>query len=647
MPFFKKFYRSIALATLFPLSTLAQTTEPLSSPTSAAKKHGVFQFESLQQLTAKARTLDKVGMRLTDLEVHQEGSQLSFSGVFQPGTGKYTITEHSSWSAFESQWQSLSSQSYRLLDVERVWHNGQLKHYAVYGEGNGAYSMYAQTWNSFISMWQSNSNNGLRLVDVDVVKVNGQNHYLGTYLPGNDAYIFYSTDSQQVFFDKYDEFRQSGMTLVDVNMLYNSNQSQRYTGVWRSGSNQGELFLHTSWEDFQEEWVNQSEQGAELLDFDISKGDSNNTFQYYISSYVPSRSAMPTDLDLTAMADYLETTYDGNVNGMAYAITQNGQLAVSGATGWAQRAPDPYIEMSPTARLSVASVTKMLTAPLVYNLLDANGLTLNSPIHPWLPSGWARGDGFSSSSADPITFGDLLKHESGLAQFHNGLSGSEADQWNTSWEGLQYVVQRGTSTSRYRSYQNMNYALTRVLIPSLWANVGGPLGPVTKTNASDRYLQFMDFLVTGNLGIDDVSCWPQSGYLEALMYNNENDTGLSGWSFQPQTSDNCGGYGKLHLSALELAEYWTAVRFNDDIMTDADRQTMRTQRAGIWSTYSTEDGTAYSHDGLWIWNNRESKTCLMELPNNVVASIVINSHDPGSTGFICTTLRNAYNAAAN
>ena len=647
MPILKKIFGCVALAVLLPLSSVAQNAEPLFSATAAAKKHGVFRFESFQQLTTKAKTLDKLGMRLTDLEIHSGGSQLHFSGVFQPGAGKYLITEHSNWTTFENQWQSLSAQNYRLLDVERIWQNGQLRHYAVYGEGSGAYSMYAHSWSAFINVWQNNSNNGLRLVDVDVVKVNGQNHFLGAYLPGNDAYIFYSTDSQQEFFNKYYEFRQSGMSLVDVNMLYNNNQSQRYTGVWRSGSTQGELFLHTNWQDFQQEWVNQSEQGAELLDFDVSQGDSSNSFQYYISSYVPSRSAMPANLDLTAMADFLENTYNGAVNGMAYAITQHGQLAAAGATGWAQRFPDPFIAMTPTARLSIASVTKMLTAPLLYNLLDANGLTLNSPIHPWLPSSWVRGEGFASNSADPITFGDLLEHESGLNQFRNGLSGPQADQWNTSWEGMQYVVQSGTSTSRFRSYQNMNYALMRLLIPSLWSNVGGPLGAVTKANASERYLQFMDYLVTGDLGINDVSCWPQSGYLEALMYNNESDTGLSGWSFQPQTADNCGGYGKLHLSALELAEYWTAVRFNDDIMTDADRQTMRTQRAGIWSIFSTEDGSAYSHDGLWIWNNRESKTCLMELPNNVVASIVINSHDPASTGFICTTLRNAYNHAAN
>ena len=89
MPILKKIFGCIALVVLLPLSSVAQNAEPLFSATAAAKKHGVFRFESFQQLTTKAKTLDKLGMRLTDFEIHSEGSQLHFSGVFQPGARKY------------------------------------------------------------------------------------------------------------------------------------------------------------------------------------------------------------------------------------------------------------------------------------------------------------------------------------------------------------------------------------------------------------------------------------------------------------------------------------------------------------------------------------------------------------------------------
>jgi hypothetical protein len=70
---------------------------------------------------------------------------------------------------------------------------------------------------------------------------------------------------------------------------------------------------------------------------------------------------------------------------------------------------------------------------------------------------------------------------------------------------------------------------------------------------------------------------------------------------------------------------------------------MRSERAGWDGTAAVEDGTAYYHGGTWNkGGGRKTRTCMMELPHGVNASIVVNSLPPVDK---CSVLRQAFNAA--
>jgi hypothetical protein len=142
-------------------------------------------------------------------------------------------------------------------------------------------------------------------------------------------------------------------------------------------------------------------------------------------------------------------------------------------------------------------------------------------------------------------------------------------------------------------------------------------------------------------GIESIACWPQAGYPEAKSYNFADPT-LAG-SSNSSSLDGCGGHANLHFSAQELTRYAAAFRYNDVIMSPADRTTMRNELAGWNGANGVDGGTAYSHGGSWNkTGDRHTRTCMMELPNGVNASIVINSLPPEDK---CTVLREAYDAA--
>ena len=72
---------------------------------------------------------------------------------------------------------------------------------------------------------------------------------------------------------------------------------------------------------------------------------------------------------------------------------------------------------------------------------------------------------------------------------------------------------------------------------------------------------------------------------------------------------------------------------------------MRNERAGWDGSTGVDGGTAYWHGGSWNkTGGRRTRTCMMELPHGVNASIIVNSLPPVDK---CTVLRNAYNAAVS
>ncbi len=91
----------------------------------------------------------------------------------------------------------------------------------------------------------------------------------------------------------------------------------------------------------------------------------------------------PTRINLTAgaygpLADFskaIESRLDGNVVGYAYALSEYGRFASSGAGGWAQKPEDGCRPMTADTRLLIASVSKNISAVAVQKLLDANGLS--------------------------------------------------------------------------------------------------------------------------------------------------------------------------------------------------------------------------------------------------------------------------------
>lgn len=344
------------------------------------------------------------------------------------------------------------------------------------------------------------------------------------------------------------------------------------------------------------------------------------------------------------LATFIEDAFEKNAVGMAYAVSEDGRLAASGGMGWARKPGDGNVPMGPTVRMDVASVTKTVSAVATLQLLEQLGLSVDSPISPWLPGDWVQGAGFAGASG--VTFRQLLNHTSGLNQMFNALVGDDTLKWGNDWDGLQFIVSNGTTPGSPAQYKNANFALLRVIIPALWKATGTDPGiaAITETSAGFWYVTYLYQRIFKPIGVKTVVCHPQNIYPEALAYN-VNDGTVPGRQYSELIQD-CGGHGWLHLSAIDLANFMANIRYNDAILSPANRLLMDSSELG-WSSASNQGGNLgkYFHGGLRLGGSgREAHTCIMKYPNNLEATLLVNSSH-NAPDSVCGTLSKAYDAA--
>lgn len=340
--------------------------------------------------------------------------------------------------------------------------------------------------------------------------------------------------------------------------------------------------------------------------------------------------------DEDLFAQNIRNVLNGNTAGYAFAISKGGQLAVQDGDGKLRKAGEGNIDQSPTLRQNIASISKMITAVAVLQLMDELNLDIDDKIAPYLPDSWTLG-----ANVDDLTFEHLLRHRT-------GFTSSNSDFWNTlSWNGLSTMVAGGANPGAPFNYLNANFALFRFIIPAMWKETGSPYGIYTEngTAAAFWYIFYLQENVFGPIGVDMAQCVDPTSSTEALYYDaaaNLNGVPGGDWNMI------CGSGGWV-LSANDLVNFMTNFLYNDQILSPQMRDLMMDNQLGVYRTAGAR-GDYYSHSGVIGWTGGQGMVmCLMRFSIAVEAAVLVNSPVNGVPGnqFCNTVLRDTFDAAWN
>ncbi len=256
--------------------------------------------------------------------------------------------------------------------------------------------------------------------------------------------------------------------------------------------------------------------------------------------------------------------------GWSYTISSNGNLARSNAYGKARTTIDGALDFTLNKEINVASISKFYTAIGVMQLLEANNLTIEDKIAEWLPSSWAQGPGVSD-----LSFRDLLTHRSGLESANNNFNTT------LGYQGLAVCTRTGVVNSKNFRYLNANFALFRVLIPSLWSAVSNNAIDIENdANTQFMYLLYMQENIFDKLSLPLVGCVPEDENISTLYYNvnapNNNTTGRFYGSW-----NHIAGGGGYFMTPLEMAKVIAFYEHTEILVTEDQRDIMKLHRIGM------------------------------------------------------------------
>jgi hypothetical protein len=137
--------------------------------------------------------------------------------------------------------------------------------------GTEAHGLWAGAdWQHFKDKWQEWSNQGLRLVDLEVTEAGGQARYSGVFRQGTGAYALWVNSGWPQFRAKWEELSNQGLRLVDIEVAHIGGQA-RYSGVFATGTGAYALWANANWPSFQAKWQELTGQGLRLVDLDVTQ----------------------------------------------------------------------------------------------------------------------------------------------------------------------------------------------------------------------------------------------------------------------------------------------------------------------------------------------------------------------------------------
>lgn len=309
-----------------------------------------------------------------------------------------------------------------------------------------------------------------------------------------------------------------------------------------------------------------------------------------------------------------------NPVGWGYVINQNGNAVRNGAFGDARTEADKQMDFTINKEVNVASITKFYTAVAAMQLLDANNLTIHSKIEPYLPDSWVKGPG-----VDELTFGQLMRHRSGLQSTNNNFTQT------LGYEGLKTCIQTGVvnDTASY-NYLNVNFALFRVLIPSLWSELPNPpaINIESDANTQFMYLLYMQQYIWDAIDLPLVGCTPESRSNSTLYYNVADPNSGNNGAYYGDWNPICGGGGNF-MTLVEMAKFNAFYEHTEVILSDELKQVIKDNRLGLDRRDGGREihGSYYSKGGSISNNNAQgTQAQIVFFPGNgVEIAILTNS----------------------
>ncbi|MGC4061127.1 MAG: serine hydrolase domain-containing protein [Aquabacterium sp.] len=314
---------------------------------------------------------------------------------------------------------------------------------------------------------------------------------------------------------------------------------------------------------------------------------------------------------------------DGNVTGYSFFVGNYPKFTGHGEARIAADAPETAFK--PDTKITVASVSKLVTAIAAVRLLDQKGVSLDAPIGPYLPADWAMKGNYIKN----ITFAQLLGQRSGIKDYGNvSMDYSHLKTFftqnpnvnaNTMCQGSDVINPANPVNVNNQSwcYSNYNFAIMRVLLPKVAGFAEDANQATRPTTLANQYVSLVQQNVFNLVGQTGVTCKPPVGSTNYAFAYKTPASSAKGTDFG-DVSDICGAAG-WYLSVHDMAKVMLSLNAKDGKILAASGgkdlfETMRQRGLG----WDVDVSTELEKNGGWGANCNGNKVC-----DNITTSVAM------------------------
>ena len=331
---------------------------------------------------------------------------------------------------------------------------------------------------------------------------------------------------------------------------------------------------------------------------------------------------------------------EGLVKGYALAVGDKDGIKGRSAGGWAQDPADGDVAMSTKIPSCIGSVTKMMSAVALLNLLEAMpDVKLDTPVFSKLPKKWQQK--YAGTLVECITYRQLLQHRTG---FNQGSDVANLDATAKKPKSCPYTASR--------DYNNSNISLLRYLITGLaYPQDVAAIEKKVADLSFDEYSKQVNIeygfpyerYVRKNIlekGLTPVtaSCRPEPDFMPEVAkgYSDRKDTkgNLTNTAAEHLAKGNhCAPQGGWYFSAEMLVHFGRTLLFSNNYLTNTTRNMMfddenTNERLG-WASFETHEAFGKeTGQSKWPWHDGAQNgyfALLMQLPYGFVGAVLVNS----------------------
>lgn len=555
------------------------------------------------------------GYRLTDVSGYNVNGTVRYAALWEKKAGPEWVARHGMSSAdYQSYYNTYASQGYRLTLVDGYESGGQARYAAIWEKATGPalVARHGLTSAQYQAQYDQWVGQGYRLSLVEGYAVGGTDYYAAIWeKTTGPALVARHGMTAATYQSNFDTFVGQGYRLTHVS-AYQVAGADRYAAIWEKVSGGASVARHRlTARDYQHAVVDRQLQGYRLKDID---GYALSLADRYAAIWEAEPTSVTGDycrngqcFDLGVLAAELEDAIDPTMAKWGFEV-RRGRTVIQRADGPGRTAADlPMTDFGVHDRFNPASVSKSITSVALLQLLDAKGISIDTPIWTYLPSHWAI-----PANNKTITFAEILNHTSGLRN---------DDAGGYKYANMKTLMEHEIALAdKVYDYANVNTALARVLVASLDGYTAWVADP---DGSAARFITYVNREIFAPLGIYDVA-YKATGDAPTLFYPNPpglaNGTAYGDWSLQP-------GSAGAHVSLHELTVF-AAATFKGLLLPSSKIAEIKTHELGFADYGTYADGTTcYGKAGYFpgSWNDgAELSTVLIYCDNGVAAAVMIN-----------------------